>query len=136
MSQYRWYEGLVNEAGFLLQNAAPQYEFQTQGMHKLFGGPTSPRQRDANDPYGLFGSRGSTEAPLCLADFLLEPPRTQYRIDTFVGHGMRKPFFTTNLDESYWEHLQGLYRDQLEALPSAFERKWDVPGVHLCCMVC
>ena len=99
LSQHCRDGGLVYKAGYMLQNAAPQYEFKTQGMREFFGGPSSPRRRateDANDPYGLLGSRVSTEARLYLTDFLLEPARMQYRLGTLVENGIHKPILITN----------------------------------------
>ena len=119
MSHYRQDGGLVWMAGYLLQNAAPQYYFNTQGMREFFGGRASPRRRaieDAKDPYGLLGSPVSTEAQICLADFLLEPARMQYQRWTLVRKGMHKPIFITDPNESYW--------GQLEALQSGFEKDW------------
>ena len=119
MSQHRRDGGLVYEAGFLLESAAPQYEFGTQRIWEFFGGQKSLARgavQDANDPYGLLGDRVSSEAQLCLADFLLEPARMQYRIGTLAENGIHKPIFTKNPDESYWE--------QLQALQSGFRRDW------------
>ena len=115
MSQNRQDGGLFYTAGFQLPNAAPQYEFKTQGMRDFFGDLPSPRHRDANDPYGLLGSRGSTEAHFCLADFLLEPARMQYQW-FLTANGMHKTIVETNPHESYWE--------QLQALQNGFERDW------------
>ena len=118
VSQHRRDGGLVYKAGFSLESAAPRYNFKPQGMWEFFGGETSRGSRafNANDPYGLLGSRSSTEAHLCLADFLLEPARIQYRMATLVENGMHKPILITHPYESYWE--------QLQALQSGFERDW------------
>ena len=92
-------------------------------MWEFFGGqkPLGRRaNQDTNDPYGLLGSRISSEAQLCLADFLLEPARMQYRMGTLADNGMHKPILTTDPDESYW--------DQLQALQSGFQRDWAALG--------
>ena len=119
MSQHRRDGGFFYRPGSLLHNAAPRYDFKAQGMRDFFGGPKLPRQRsneNTNDPYELLGSRGSTEAQLCLVSFLLEPARLQYWMATFTENGMHRPIFMTNPNESYWE--------QLYALQSEFERDW------------
>ena len=119
MSQHRRDGGLVLTASFFLPNAAPRYDFETQGMREFFGDGTSLGRRaitDANDPYGLLGSRVSTKAQVCLADFLLEPARMQYLKWTLAEYGKHKPIFTTNPDESYW--------DQHRALQNGFLRDW------------
>ena len=119
MSQHCQDGGLVIKAGSLLPNAAPQYDFVAQGMREFFGDGTSLGRRaitDANDPYELLGSRVSTKAQVCLADFLLEPARMRYLKWNLLNYGKYKPIFTTNPDESYW--------DQLRALQSGFQRDW------------
>ena len=123
MSQHRRDEGLVYEAGFLLESATSHYDFKTEGMMEFFGGRKSLARRaiqDTNDPHGLLGSRINTEAQLYLTDFLLEPARMQYRMETLVNDGMHKSIFKTNPGESYW--------DQLEALQIAFQRDWAEMG--------
>ena len=123
MSQYRRDGGLVYKAGFFSESAAPYYKFKTKGMWEVFGGqkPLGRRaSQDTNDPYGLLGSPISSEAQLCLADFLLEPARMQYRMGTLADNGMHKPILITNPEESYW--------DQLQALQSGFQRDWAALG--------
>ena len=117
--QYRRDGCLVFERAFMLDNAAPNYPFETPGMKEFFGGQMKSGGNglaDSNDPYGLLGSPTVTEAQSCLVDFLLEPARMQYTRLTLVndGSGRYKPIFTTNPRESYWR--------QLQALQSAFGR--------------